>query len=80
MAYIIERYNKYETWDREHQKYVFSVNGNWFAIKEVALEWGKPQIPQQNIEENRDSENWEIYDTFEDALRFVHLMKGLNAR
>jgi len=45
MAYIIERYNRFDTWDRSHSKYTFSVNGNWFAIKEVELEWGKPQIP-----------------------------------
>lgn len=79
MAYIIERYNRFDTWDRKHQRYVFSVNGNWFAVKEVQLEWGKPQIPQ-SIEEDRSHDSWEIYDTFEDALKFVHLMKGLNAR
>ena len=44
MAYIIDTYNKYDGWDREHSVYKFEMNGNWYAIKEVELELGVPQV------------------------------------
>jgi hypothetical protein len=43
MAFIISTYNKYDIWDRTHSVYKFEVNGNWYAIKEVEMEWGLPQ-------------------------------------
>ena len=45
MAFIIGNYNKYDFWDRTHSRYVFEINGNWYAIKEVGLEWGVPKLP-----------------------------------
>ena len=44
MAYIIGTYDKYDIWDREHSVYKFKVNGNWYAIKEVEMEWGVPRV------------------------------------
>ena len=40
MAFIIDTYNKYDAFDRENARKVFEINGNWYAIKEVELEWG----------------------------------------
>ena len=40
MAFIIDTYNKYDSWDREHSRYTFEINGVWYGIKEVELEWG----------------------------------------
>ena len=45
MAYVIDTYNRWSKWDREHSVYVFSINENWYAIKEVELEWGFPILP-----------------------------------
>ena len=42
MAFIIGLYNKYDVWDRNRAKFVFEINGNWYAVKEVELEWGEP--------------------------------------
>ena len=42
MAFIIDRYNRYDCWDKEHSVHVFEINGNWYAVKEVILFWGKP--------------------------------------
>jgi hypothetical protein len=47
MAYIIDSYNKYNRWDKEHSLYVFVINENWYAIKEVMLSWGLPQLPNK---------------------------------
>jgi hypothetical protein len=44
MAFLIGTYNKYDTWDREHARYKFEVNGNWYAVKEVEMEWGLPKL------------------------------------
>jgi hypothetical protein len=34
-AFIVDTYNKYDVFDREHARYVFEVNGVEYAIKEV---------------------------------------------
>lgn len=77
MAYIIDRYNKYDGWDREHQRKVFEINDNWYAIYEVQLEWGLPILPLRTTYD-QDTKQYYVYDTVEDAMRFVMLMKGLN--
>ena len=79
MAYIIGTYNKYDTWDREHSRYVFEINNNWYAIKEVQLEWGVPQLPVK-VDRNECAHEYYIYDTYEDAMRFVRQIKMVNAR
>lgn len=45
MAFIVDTYNKFDSWDRAHSVYEFEINGNWYAIKEVELEWGMPKLP-----------------------------------
>lgn len=77
MAFIIDRYNKYDPWDRAHQCKAFQVNDNWYAIYEVELEWGLPVLPMRTTYD-QDPKQYFVYDTKEEAMRFVTLMKGLN--
>ena len=77
MAYIIDSYNKYDPWDRLHQRKIFEVNEQWYAIYEVELEWGLPVLPLRTMYD-QDAKQYFVYDTKEDAMRFVQLMKGLN--
>ena len=35
MAFIIDTYNRYNSWDRNHAKHIFEVNGIMYAVKEV---------------------------------------------
>lgn len=77
MAYIIDTYDKYDAFDRQQARYVFEVNERWYAIKEVRLKWGRPQLPL-SLYSNKDEEPYQIYETFEEAMGFVHTMKGLN--
>lgn len=44
MAFIIGSYDKWDRWDREHSVYKFMLNGNWYAIKRVEMEWGVPSL------------------------------------
>lgn len=64
MAYIIKAYNKYNRWDREHALHVFSVNERMYAIMEVGMEWGLPQVPG-SLEYEEDLSMYHVYDTEE---------------
>lgn len=77
MAYIIDTYNKFSKWDKQHSVYVFEINKNWYAIKEVQLIWGQPQLPI-DIEDHCNPNSYFIYDTKEQAMTFVRQMKSLN--
>ena len=77
MAFIIEKFDKYNAWDRMQSVYKFELNGQMYAIKEVELEWGKPQFPI-DIERDREREQYFIYNTVEEAMEFVHRIKSLN--
>lgn len=77
MAYIIDTYNKYDVFDREHSQYIFEVNGTQYAIKKVQLKWGKPRLPLSTTH-NKEQEPYHIYETFEEALQFAHNMRSIN--
>ena len=76
-AFIIDTYNRFDQFDREHSRFVFEVNEVWYAVKEVYLKWGKPKLPLR-IGDNKDKDQYKIYDTYEDAFEFAMQMKNLN--
>lgn len=80
MAYIINRYNKYDQWDREHQRKVFEINGNEYAVFEVEMEWGLPRLPYRidGMDTEQSVRQIHVYDTYQDVMKFVVLMKSLN--
>ena len=78
MAYIIDTYNRWDKWDQEHSKYVFCINKQWYAVKEVKLEWGLPQLPMRVQDREPYLDMYHIYETYEDAMAFVFLIKSLN--
>lgn len=77
MAYIVDRFDKYDAWDRTHARYKFELNGNWYAVKEIEMEWGLPKLPLL-VDRQQSPEQYFIYDTFEEAMEFVHMVKSLN--
>ena len=76
MAFVIDRYNKYDAWDREHQVYVFEVNGQEYAVMRVEMEWGIPQIGCR-VDTDQYGE-YQVYERLEDAMKFVHTIRKLN--
>ena len=76
MAFIIGTYNKYDSWDREHSKYRFEINGQWYAIKEVEMEWGLPRVGCR-VDQEEYPEQYYVYSEYQDALKFAQMMKGL---
>ena len=79
MAFIIDSYNRFDVWDRMHSKYIFEINRQKYAIKEVELEWGLPQLPDK-VDREQYPESYFVYNTYQDAMRFVMQMKMINAR
>ena len=77
MAYIIDCYNKYNRWDKEHSLYIFSINEQWYAIKEVMLNWGLPQLPNK-VDQETYPESYHVWDTYENAYQFALQMKALS--
>lgn len=77
MAYIIDRYNSWDQWDRQQSVYKFEINEQWYAVKEVELEWGLPQLPIR-IDSDQNPSSYHIYGTMEEAIEFAKLMKHIN--
>lgn len=78
-SYIIGAYNRFDIWDRTHSVYKFEINGKWYAIKEVEMEWGVPKLPEYvDRDSEQEARTYRVYDTEADAFRFVQLIKRMN--
>lgn len=73
-VFIIDNYNKYT---KDKVISTFMLNGRWFAIKEVSLEWGQPQL--SSIEEDENS-FFRLYNTYEEAQEYVRTLKRLEGK
>lgn len=70
-VYVIDLYNKFSS-DKVISKH--RINGRWWAIKEVPLEWGIPQLAK--IEED-NSMSFRLYNTLEEAEQYIHKIKKI---
>ena len=70
-VYVIDLYNKFSP-DKVISKH--RINGRWWAIKEVPLEWGIPQL--SSIEEDNPM-SFHLYNTIEEAEQYVHDLKKI---
>lgn len=77
MAFIIDTYNRFSQWDRTHSVYVFNINGNTYAIKEVEMVWGQPAL-EPHIDREDNASSYHIYETYEEAFTFARTLKHLN--
>lgn len=76
--FIIETYNKYLAADRKAARYIFYLHDQIYAIKEYEYKNGYLMRPV-NVEENENMwQNVYMYDTYEEALEYVQLIKKLN--
>lgn len=71
-VFIIDLYNKF---CGDKVIATFLINGRWFAIKEVPLEWGIPQL--FSIEEEVERPYFRLYNTLEEAQKYVRQIKRL---
>lgn len=70
-VYVIDLYNKFSP-DKVISKH--RINGRWWAIKEVPLLWGIPQLAK--IEED-DPMSFHLYNTLEEAEQYIHELKKI---
>lgn len=77
MAFIVDRYNRFDSWDRAHARFTFNINKQWYGIMEIRLEWGLPQLKFRVDQEPRPYD-YKIYNTYEEALQFVRFMISIN--
>ena len=66
-CFIVDLYNKYRDKDRARQ--IFQLNGRWWAILEVELEWGEPVLDRVDGED--DFSFYHLYNTLEEAQEYV---------
>ena len=70
-VYIVDLYDKFSP-DKVISKH--RINGRWWAIKEVPLLWGIPQLSR--IEED-DPMSFYLYDTIEEAENYIRKLKQI---
>lgn len=70
-VYVIDLYNKFSP-DKVISKH--RIKGRWWAIKEVPLLWGIPQLAK--IDED-DPMSFRLYDTLEEAEKYVRELKKI---
>lgn len=77
MAFIIDTYNRFDRFDKQHSVYRFSINEVEYAVKEVELFWGQPLLPEK-VDQEQHLESYRVYGSLEEAMEFVHIMRRLN--
>lgn len=75
-VFIIDTYHPFSPYN-DNVRFTFWLHDNSYAIKEVKCTWGKPIVPTLIDEEVRP-EWFYLYDTFEDAMTYVHTIQRLN--
>ena len=70
-VYVIDLYDKFSP-DKVISKH--RINGRWWAIKEVPLLWGIPQLAK--IDED-DPMSFRLYNTLEEAKQYVQELKKI---
>lgn len=71
-VYIIDTYSKYCP---DTIISTFKVNGREYALKEVELNWGVPQL--SSIEEDLEQPYFKLYNTLDEAKEYVRQLKRL---
>lgn len=70
-VFVVDLYDKFSP-DKVISKH--RINGRWWAIKEVPLSWGIPQLSK--IEED-DPMSFKLYETADEAKQYVQELKKI---
>lgn len=77
-VYLIDTYDKY--FKQGNEVYLFTFNEVPYCVRKTKLEWGLPILQYLKIDENPpDPALFCIYNTLDDALQFIQLMRRLNS-
>ena len=70
-VFVVDLYDKFSL---DHIISKHRINGRWWAIKEVHLEWG---IPQLSKIEDGSPMPFRLYETIEEAENYIRKIKKL---
>lgn len=73
-VFIIDIYNKYQ--HNDNCRKIFKLNNREYCIREVTLDWGQPNFPEKDLDDNFTS--WHLYNTLDEAKNFVRKLKRIN--
>lgn len=69
-VFILDTYNKYAR--NENVRYIFRLYDNWYAIKEVELEWGRPALDRIDVSEY---DTYHLFNSYEEAYAAAQELK-----
>lgn len=76
-VFILDTYNPHGI-DKNSVRYVISINDRQWAIKEVELDWGLPQLVLPIGEREPDLHVFQLYNTLDEAIAAAEYLKILN--
>lgn len=76
-VFILDTYNPHGI-DKDSVRYVISINDRQWAIKEVELNWGLPQLVLPIGEKEPDPHVFQLYNTLDEAIAAAKYLKILN--
>lgn len=69
-VFILDNYSRYD--DNTNVRQIFHLYEQWYCIREVELEWGRPKFARK-IED--DFQNFYLFNTLEEAKQCVKRLK-----
>jgi len=73
-VYIVDAYNPYAR--NTNVLYRFIYHDQWWAVRRIELEWGKP-CGETALEMDDEYSRFHYYNTYEEAMNYVReLRKG----
>ena len=76
-VFILDDYNQYGL-DKDNVRTTIKINGRFWAIKEVQLQWGLPQLQRPITDPEIDPYIYKLYNTYEEAFAALQHIKALN--
>lgn len=74
--FIVDTYDKYSSVDRAVARYIFNFHDQVWAVKEYNYEDGHLARPLRFYEREDENDWFYLYDTLDDAMRYVYQIRG----
>ena len=71
--YIVDTYDAFNKVANQNVKMIFTLNSNWYCIRETSLNWGIPIRLNTPIDE--EEPKFRIYNTLDEAKEFVRKLR-----
>lgn len=76
-VFIVDMYNPYSPYNADVRA-IAKVKDRWLCVREVQMNWGKPNIGISFDDNPPEPEDFYIYNTFEEANEFMQELKRIN--